>query len=141
MIKEMVIGDILKSPFNNIIFAVNTEGFNDGGFAGLVTRTLWPELANTGGNNLGEVLIKHVKKDKNDLTGRTFYAVVCHSLKGGWGQSSRVLENALRDKIPNEPCAVVKIGGGLIGQMSGAPVGELLKVMAGAKQELTVYSL
>lgn len=40
--------NILNSGETRIAFAVNTEGFNDAGFAGVVARNYWPELANTG---------------------------------------------------------------------------------------------
>lgn len=141
MIKECIHDDIIKSPFNNIVFAVNSEGLNDGGFAGFVSKNFWAELENTGGNKLGDVLVKNVKKDENDLTGKTFYAIVCHSLENGWSASRIAFGDALRDKIPNNPCAIVKIGAGLIGLLSGAPVAAIMKVMAEAKQELTIYSL
>ena len=49
MIIEKLQGrDILKSGEKRIAFAVNTEGINDSGFAGMISRKYWPELAYIG---------------------------------------------------------------------------------------------
>lgn len=74
MVKNEVRGDIFTTSDKHIIFAINTEGYNDSGFAGAVSRKYWPELANAGGNKFGEVLTK-------EAGDKTFYAIVCHSLE------------------------------------------------------------
>ena len=59
MIVEVKQGqDILKSGAKHICFAVNTEGINDSGFAGLISRNHWPKLADIGvlsGANFSEI--------------------------------------------------------------------------------------
>jgi len=75
MIVNVVRGDVLNSKFKKIAFGVNTEGYNDAGFAGLIAREFWPEIFVTGKIKLGEVMTKKAYS-------RTFYALVCtHSAK------------------------------------------------------------
>lgn len=83
MIHNRVRGDIFAASQKHIAFAVNTDGYNDAGFAGQVSSRMWPKLANTGGNKLGDVLTH-----KHD--GKTYYALVCHSLDRGGGTRRRV---------------------------------------------------
>lgn len=68
MIIDRVRGDIFKAPQRHIAFAVNTQGYNDAGFAGQVAKKIWPELANTGGNDIGDILTMDDgdKKDSED---------------------------------------------------------------------------
>ena len=73
MIVNRVRGDIFAAPQKHIAFAVNTQGYNDAGFAGQVSSRIWPKLVSTGGNELGEVL---THKNGN----KTYHALVCHSL-------------------------------------------------------------
>ena len=72
MIVDTIRGNVFDTPHNHIAFAVNTEGYNDAGFAGQVSRQ-WKELSSTGGNKLGEVLSKKIGN-------KTFHALVCLSL-------------------------------------------------------------
>ena len=75
IIKNKQGNDILKGGETRIAFAVNTEGCNDSGFAGRISRSYWPELAYIGECELGTVLTK------TSDDGITFYALVCHSLE------------------------------------------------------------
>lgn len=138
MVKNEVRGDIFATSDKHIIFAINTEGYNDSGFAGAVSRKCWPELANTGGNKLGEVLTKK-SGDK------TFYAIVCHSLqaKNGWGDSPQIIEKAINEmQFPEtENASIVAIGAGMIGIMSGAPTVKIYEAFKKCKKNLSVYML
>jgi len=58
MIVEFVRGNVLAANYKHIAFAVNTEGHNDAGFAGLVSSQYWTELSNTGTKKLGETMSK-----------------------------------------------------------------------------------
>ena len=98
--------DIFKASCKHIAFAVNTEGINDKGFAGEVSRRYWKELAHIGPQELGEVLL-------HKADGKTFYAIVCHSLKesgGGWDFAPGIIEKALNSlDIPeDEEIAIVE---------------------------------
>ncbi|OGD32028.1 hypothetical protein A3C91_01570 [Candidatus Azambacteria bacterium RIFCSPHIGHO2_02_FULL_52_12] len=136
MIISRVRGDIFAAPQKHIAFAVNTQGYNDAGFAGQVSSRIWSKLASTGGNELGEVLTH-----KNGS--KTYHALVCHSLdSGGWNDTPRVARECL-DKIdaPNdEEIAVVLMGSGLVGMMQGADVEAILKGMEQSKKKLVVYT-
>jgi hypothetical protein len=136
MIINRVCGDIFVASQKHIAFAVNTQGYNDAGFAGQVSLRIWPKLANTGGNELGEVL---THKNGN----KTYHALVCHSLDpGGWNDTPRVVQECL-DKIDSpddEEIAVVLIGSGLEGTLRGADVEAILKGMEQSKKKLIVYT-
>ena len=137
MVVKQVRGDIFSSPHPHIVFAVNTEGYNDAGFAGAVSGRYWSELANTGKKKLGDVLHKTVGD-------KTFHAVVCHSLdRGGWDNTPQIVEKALNElDIPkDETVGVVLMGSGMIGQMQGADVRAILSAMERSKKSVTVYSL
>ena len=137
MITSKIKGDILKSEHEHIAFAINTEGYNDAGFAGLVARRFWPDLAITGERQRGTVL-------KHSAGGKTFYGIVCHSLaEHGWERSPETIEEALNalDVPKNETIAAVAIGGGPIGQMQGADVEANLKAMERSNKNIVVYSL
>ena len=62
--------NILKSGAKHICFAVNTEGINDSGFAGLISRNYWPDLAYIGACKLGTSLT-------HEKDGVTYHALVC----------------------------------------------------------------
>ena len=136
MIVTRVSGDIFMAPQKHIAFAVNTQGHNDAGFAGQVSSRIWPELASTGGNKLGEVLTH-----KNGT--KTFHALVCHSLdSGGWNDTPRVARECL-DKIDapaDEEIAVVLMGSGPVGTIQGADVNTILAGMEQSKRKLVVYT-
>lgn len=136
MIVDRVRGDIFAAPQKHIAFAVNTEGYNDAGFAGQVSSRIWPKLASTGGNNLGDVLTH-----KNGS--KTYHALVCHSLEsGGWDETPRIARECL-DKLDvpeGEEIAVVLMGSGPIGMMQGADVNAILVGMELSKKKLIVYT-
>lgn len=141
MITNKVRGDILQSEHKHIVFASNTEGFNDAGFAGLISRRFWPELMAIGEQKLGTVL-------KHTAGGKTFYAVVCHSLgEQGWKNAPETIEKALNDlDIPfiestGESIASVAMGNGPIGLMQGADGEANMKAMEKSNKKIVVYSL
>lgn len=56
------------------VFPLNIEGINDSGYAGYVANTFFPEILDTGGNKLGEMLSRE--------TDKTIYCgIVCYSRK------------------------------------------------------------
>lgn len=131
-------GDIFGTTHIHIVFAVNTEGYNDAGFAGLVSSRYWPQLADTGGNKLGDVLIKQVGDH------RTFHALVCHELSGtGWKQTPHYVEECLNklDVPEDETLGVVLMGSGPIGQMGGADVFAIIGSIARSKRKAAIYTL
>ena len=124
--------DILNSGETRIAFAVNTEGFNDAGFAGVISRKYWPELANTGPQQLGTVLVKA-------CYGVTFYALVCHSLEHGWKNQTQVIKECF-DKIElDEHVATISIGTGLIGILSGANFNQIKAGMESSNTKIVLY--
>ena len=127
--------DIFKQNDKHIAFAINTEGFNYSGFAGEVARTVWPELANIGNNEIGEVLSKQVGDT-------TYHALVCHSLHNGWGTNQREVIKTCFDKIDanNESINSIAIGTGFIGQLSGANVPEIVCGMLESKQKIILHA-
>lgn len=137
MIVSTIRGDIFKSWHKHIAFAVNTEGFNDAGFAGAVASRFWPELANTGAKNLGTVISKNIKD-------RTFHALVCHSLGGeGWRKTGEIVTECLDSlDVPEEVViGIVLMGAGMIGQMGHADIFSILGGMARSNKKVTVYTL
>jgi hypothetical protein len=137
MIVDTVRGDIFRTSLKHIAFAVNAEGFNDAGFAGAVSSRFWPELANTGGKALGEVL-------SHQAGGKTFHAMVCHELQGkGWSRTPTLVEECLNSLgvSEEEPIAVVLMGSGMIGQMGGADVLSILGGLARSRKRVAVYTL
>lgn len=138
MIKKRVKGDIFNSPCRHIVFAVNTEGRNERGFAGQVSQ-IYPELAGTGGNRLGGIITLG-RQDQEKI----FHAIVCHSLASnpGWNKAPGIIEDCLNwlDIPDDEPIAVVLMGGGPIGQKMGADVRAILESMERSKKTLIVYS-
>lgn len=138
MVIETIQGDILESPHKHIVFAVNTQGFNDAGFAGLVACRYWPELANTGPQEIGTVLSK-------EADGRVFHAVVCHSLSGepGWSKTPETVRRCLDElDVPeDEVVGAVLMGAGMIGMMSGANPHTIHNAMNASQRQLKVYHL
>lgn len=124
--------DILAGCEKRIAFAVNTEGYNDSGFAGLIAKKYWPELANAGACELGTIL-------KKECNGVTFYALVCHSLKDGWKDQTKTIKKCF-DKIDGDaPVASIAIGTGLIGVLSGANFEEIQAGMEASKAKIILY--
>lgn len=125
--------DILKGGETQIAFAVNTEGCNDSGFAGLISRKYWPELANIGECKLGTVLTKTTSD------GITLYALVCHSLNKGWPNQTETIKKCFDSIDCNEPIACISIGTGLIGALSGANFAKIKKGMELSKNQIILY--
>jgi len=138
MILERRTGNIFGTECKHIMFAVNTEGINDSGFAGRVSHHFWPELAYCGPQLIGTVLSK--KEDG----GKTFHAIVCHSLKGGWKEAPKIIEECLDthffDVSDDESIASVQIGGGLIGQFLGADMPAIIQAMERSKKKIILYT-
>lgn len=124
--------DILKGGETHIAFAVNTEGCNDSGFAGLISRKYWPELSNIGKCKLGTVLTK-------STNGITFYALVCHSLENGWHNQTETIKKCFDSIECNEPIASISIGTGMIGILSGANFNLIKKGMELSKNKIILY--
>lgn len=125
--------DILKGGETRIAFAVNTEGCNDAGFAGIISDKYWPELADYGKCELGTVLTKSV-------SGITFYALVCHSLKkNGWCDQTETIRKCFDAIETDEPIASISIGTGLIGVLSGANFKLIKKGMELSKKKIILY--
>ncbi len=135
MIIDHVFEDIFLAPQKHIAFAINIQGCNDAGFAGQVSSRIWPELTDTGGNELGDILT-HKNADK------IYYALVCWSLDpGGWDATPRVVRECF-DKIEipdDEEIAVVLMGSGPVGMMPGADVDDILKEMDLSTKKLIIY--
>ena len=128
MIIKTKSGDILKGNEKRIAFAVNTEGVNDAGFAGMVSNRFWHELAYIGETKLGTVLAKKV----GDVE---FFAL----LKNGWNNQYEVIKQCF-DAIPgDDPVASISIGTGLIGVLSGANFGLIKAGMEASKKEIILY--
>ncbi|MCL2280770.1 hypothetical protein FWC31_02685 [Candidatus Saccharibacteria bacterium] len=120
----------------DIAFAVNTEGFNDSGFAGQVAERFWPELANTEPCELGTVM----SKTADD--GRTYHALVCHSLKNGWGGNQAEIIEKCFNNIPDSTertVASIAIGRGLVGQLTGADTEQIEAGMEASKTSIILY--
>lgn len=125
-------GDILQGNEKRIAFAVNTEGANDAGFAGMISNRFWSELANIGETKLGTVLTKEV----DDIE---FFALCCHSLKEGWNNQQEVIKQCF-DAIPgDEPVASISIGTGLVGILTGANFGLIKAGMENSKKKIILY--
>ena len=138
MIHDVIKGDIFESKNNHIIFAVTTEGSNHFGFSGDVISKCWPELENTGGNELGEVLTKKVGD-------KTFHAIVCHGLHKnvGWTQAPAIIEKAINEmSFPETECAsIIAIGTSYFATISSAPLPEIMQALKNCNKQLAVYSL
>jgi hypothetical protein len=134
MIIKRVKGDVLASDHKHVAFAVNVEGVNDAGFAGAVSRGFWPELMFCGAQPLGKVMTK-------ESGGKTFHAIVCHSLeKGGWAEAPAIVRKAM-DSIAPDDFACVAIGGGLIGKLMGADTDDIIAAIDESPKKVTLYSL
>lgn len=124
--------DILNGNERRIAFAVNSEGVNDSGFAGMISRKFWPELAFIGKTELGTVLTKRVADVE-------YFALCCHSLKNGWGDQQRVIKECF-DAIPgDEPVASISIGTGFVGVFSGANFSLIKAGMEDSQKKIILY--
>ena len=135
MVVKTVQDDIFNSEAKHIAFAVNTEGYNDAGFAGQVSSKYWNELANCGLHEIGTVLSKKVGD-------KTFHALVCHSLENGWGENQAEVIKECFDKIPanGEPVATIAIGTGFVGMMSGANFRQIVCGMHDSEQQILLHT-
>lgn len=132
MVIERRSGDILNGDQRRIAFAVNCEGINDAGFAGMISRRFWPELANIGPTELGTVLTKKVD-------GYEFFALCCHSLDNGWNNQQETIRKCF-DSIPgDDPVASIAIGTGLIGVLTGANFTLIKAGMEESKAKIILY--
>jgi hypothetical protein len=135
MIINVLNEDVFNTDLKHIAFAINTEGYNDAGFAGQVSKRA-PQLANTGEQKLGDVITV-------EANGKQFHGLVCHSLSGsGWKNAPEAICNAL-DMIvapDDEPIAVVLMGAGMIGQMSGANVVDNTKAIHASKKKCVLHT-
>lgn len=137
MIIGAVRGDVFSTELKHIAFAVNTEGLNDAGFAGIVAQNYWPRLANTSPTRLGRTF---------SLTtiAYHFHALVCHSLgPDGWQQTPQAVTECLDSLyIPdNEPIAVVLMGTGFVGTLGNADVYAIIGGLARSKKRVVLYTL
>ena len=123
-------GDILASGEKRIAFAINTEGANAIGLAGIITKRYWPELANIGETKIGTVLSKKV----DDVE---FYALTCYSLDKIEEKQKQVIKECF-DAIPgNEPIASISIG--FIGILNRTDFYEIRAGMEATKKEIILY--
>ena len=134
MIIKTIDEDIFKTKMNHITFAINKEGINDSGFARKVSEDYWPELRYCGQNELGNVISK-------TINGKTFHALVCHSLDQGWGcNQRRIIEKCFNNIDTDEQIASVAIGNGFVGFLSGADIKQILCGMYDSDKEIVLYS-
>lgn len=134
MIVETKSEDIFRGNEKHIVFGINSEGINDSGFAGFVSRRYWKELAYIGPHKLGTVLSKKVS---NNLT---LHAIVCHSLMDGWNNQIEVI----RDCFNNIPCnketvATIAIGTGFVGKMLNADFDKIKIGMQLSDTKIVLY--
>ncbi len=134
MINTTQKGDIFETSAKHIAFAINAEGINDAGFAGQVAAK-WPELKNLGKHKIGEVLSKKI----GDVT---YHALVCHSLKNGWGDNQAEVICNCFNAIPvdnSEPIASIMIGTGFVGMLSGANPRQIVVGMCNSDKNIVLY--
>lgn len=137
MIVDTIRGNILNTSLKHIAFAINTEGKNDSGVAGQISRMFWKDIASTGEKNLGVVF----SREFGDIT---FHAIVCHSLEAnGWKNTPEVVRKCLDDlEIPEtEKIAIVLIGSGIVGNLGRADVFAILGGMARSTKKVVIYTL
>lgn len=137
MITRCIHSNVFNTQVKHIAFAINTEGYNDAGFAGQVSGKYWPELAHCGYHELGTVLTKKV----GDMT---FHAMVCHSLNDGWGEPEeqrRIIKECF-DKIPvkGQTIATIAIGTGFVGMMSGADHKQITYGMMDSNKKIYLHA-
>ena len=134
MIIKTVQDNILNTEVKHIAFAINTEGLNDAGFAGVITSSIWPELECCGEHEIGTVISKTVGD-------KTYHALVCHSLYNGWSDNQSEIIKQCFDTIQSngELVSSVAIGDGLIGKLTGADFNQIARGMNDSKQQIVLY--
>lgn len=131
MIIETRKGDIMFGNNKRIAFAINTEGVINTGFASVIAKKYWKELAYPSERRLGTILTKKV----GDVE---FFALVCHSLHNGWNNQSNIIQKCF-DAIPgNEPVAFMSIGNRLIG-LSGGNFNKIQHGMEMSNKRIILY--
>lgn len=143
MILKMAIGDIMNALERIVVFAINTDGYNDSGLAGTISSSFWPELACTKPKKLGDVMTK-------EHNGKVFYALVCHSLSpGGWANAPRVISEFFDSTIEadgrepvafDETIATVMMGGGPVGKIMGADVNAIRQAIQESRRPIVIYT-
>ena len=135
MVVRTVQEDIFNTDVAHIAFAVNMEGYNDSGFAGLVSNKYWSELSDCGKHDLCTVMSKKVGD-------KTFHALVCHSLENGWGDEQAEIIRCCFDNIPanGEEIATIAIGTGFVGMLSGADFRQIVCGMHDSRQKIVLHS-
>jgi len=70
-----------------------------------------------------------------------FHAVVCHSLKQGWGDNQTDMLKQCFDAIPaeGEPIASIAIGTGYVGIVSGADFHQIVYGMDKSEQKIILH--
>lgn len=133
MIVDTKLGqDVLKSGAKHICFAVNTEGINDSGFAGFISQNHWPKLAYIGECELGTSITQ-------EDNGVFYHALVCHSLRNGWHNSTEIVRRCF-DSIPtDDEVATISIGTGLVGILSGANFTEIRRGMEASNKRIVLF--
>ena len=136
MVTNIVRDDIFKTDLGYIAFGINMEGYNDHGFAGIVTKHHTPVIAYPGRKQLGTIVEAESKQFN-------FYGLVCHSLRRGWHDApGAIIESLDSIRLPlNYSVAVVLIGAGEGGKMSDADYIANLRAIHDAKRSCVVYTL
>jgi hypothetical protein len=133
MIINCILGDIYTTKAKHIVFAVSTQGYSDTESPDQIAR-LWPELANSGRLQLGEIFSQQ-HEDK------MYYALVVFSPDiDGWAQTPEHLEKCLNNLNVGEPIAIVLMGNSMVGRSMGADVHSILLAMERSEKQLIVYS-
>lgn len=127
-------GDILDTfSKRHVAFAVNSEGINNSGFAGNISRMYWPGLLNIQEAELGTVYTK-------EYNNFVFHALVCHSLMNGWTDTEKVITNCFNAIPTNDTICSIAIGTGLVGLLSGANWQKIKEGMEKSKKEIIIYT-
>ena len=126
-------GDILQNSTRRVAFPINVEGINDTGFAGIISRRFWPELAHVGRTERGEILIK--RKD-----GYEFFALCCRSMHDCWYDQKETIKKCF-DKIPGDaPICSLSIGEGFLVLLSGADSKQIKAGMEESQKAIILYA-
>lgn len=126
-------GDILTTKDGQIIFPLNSDGYNYSGFAGRVAKLGFNEILNTKNNQLGEVLEK-------TINGITYHGIICYSLKfGGWTNTPNIILNALNQMEFDETASIVSIGKSPSGEILGASWDDIKSVLSRCNKRLTIW--
>ena len=133
MIIKAVNDNIYNTEAKHIAFAINTEWFNDLGFAEKVSED-WNDLKNCKKNRIGTVISRKIN-------GNIFHALVCHSLNEGWGDNQAYNIKECFDNIPanGEQVATITIGAGDISKRDGADFAKIICGMHDSEQKVIFY--